>query len=179
MSDNDNSNGNERFSVKFLLALIGVLGVIVGGLVTYFGNKEIQDAQLERADQEADAVAMGTARVLQGIFRSAGDAYGASITACSFRIGKHLESSIPLADRKVIASRLSSDDWSVVARAFQGLQRESDQSLVTPDSDFGPDDVENLRKHREWMFEAQQALAGLADTPPIAPLEEQKPREDC
>jgi hypothetical protein len=173
----DEKNGTERISTKLLLGLIGVIGVIFGSVATYLGSNQLQDTQFERADEQAAAEAKGTARVLQGIFRSADDVFVASLRDCSYAYGlKDLETTIPYTDRKVLASRLSPEDWSAVDTALERLKRQFDRSRVEP---FTPQyAVSQLHDLRDALFKGQEALADLGETS-VKPPEDQAVGKRC
>jgi hypothetical protein len=149
------------------VAVIGILGVMVGGVATYLGNRELQDEQAERAEENAEAVVKGTARVLQGILRSGDDGFGRSIQDCRYRL-YNLETRLPLEDRKRLASELGAEDWEAVTVGMESMRLQYERSLESHTFVFG--DVTQIRDKRRKMFLAQKALEEVAETPARRPL---------
>jgi hypothetical protein len=156
----DKSSG--RSILPLVVSLIGIIGVMVGGLVTYFGNKELQDYQAERAAQQAEDVKKGTARVLVGMLQSGDDAYARSLQDCRYRLYEP-ETRLPLDDRKRLASTLGAREWKRVAKGLEALRLQYERSREK--HDFASYDVVQIRATRKRMFAAQNALTHLADTP--------------
>lgn len=165
------SNGENdrtiRRSTAILIAGVGVIGAVAGGIagsgMTFIGSDELQETQFEHAEELAATEARGTARVVQQIFRSADNVFAASLRDCKYAYQlKDLEAAIPYAERKVLAPRLAASDWAAVALGLELLKRQVDRSRVEP---FTPEfAVPQIEKARDAMLSGQKALADLAET---------------
>lgn len=172
------SNGENQVTVPAKIAIwvavVGVLAAIGGGLagsaVTFFGSDELQETQFEQAEELAATEARGTARVVQQIFRSADNVFAASLRDCKYAYQlKDLEATIPYAERKVLAPRLSANDWAAVALGLELLKRQVDRSRVEPFTrEFA---IPQVEKARDAMFKGQKAVAELADTA-VTPIDD-------
>ena len=157
-----NSEGDpDRLSI--LVAVIGILGVIVGSIATYWGNKELQETEGEKARADAARVAKGTARVQQGMLAAGDDALTRSLEDCRYRLYR-VPTQLPLEDQRRLAAVLTAAEWTTVANGTDGLRLQAERG--NEKHRFGMADVIQIRQRLKELRAAQVALVRTAGTQP-------------
>jgi hypothetical protein len=125
----------ENVRVAIIAAAAAIAGALVGGIATYAGNQAILGEQLDREERKQKIAARGVGRVYAEQIRSADIAlrYDAENGRWA---GKNQLSSFELPaleDRRLIQSRLSPQDSSLISSTDQVMREVTSIIYLEPD----------------------------------------------
>ena len=116
----------EGVIVAAIAASSAVAGTLAGSLVTYVGNKALQNRQVEQEAERQQAAARAVVRLLMNEYQKDGrqleDMTGAhAYDTYSFNERTFI-SKIGQEDRKLLAGNLSEKEWAAVSEAANALE---------------------------------------------------------
>jgi hypothetical protein len=116
----------EGVIVAAIAASSAVAGTLAGSLVTYAGNKALQNRQVEQEATRQQAAARAVVRLLMSEYRKDGkqleDMTGAGAYDTYSFNERTFVSKIGQEDRKLLAGNLSEKEWTAVSEAANALE---------------------------------------------------------
>jgi hypothetical protein len=161
-----------RWSEGVLIAIIAataaISGTIVGAVVTYVGNRQLQDRQLQQEEARQTASTRAVARLLMSEYQIDAERLEYMIGASQYELASYREhtfvSHIGQEDRKLLASHLSEQDWIDVSAASQKLEVvAADLEAHRGNGKTGTYEHETLEEARAACSTAFDALRKLSE----------------
>jgi len=141
------------------------MGTLVGGLLAYETQHQLQNRQLARDDRRDAIVARAAARLERDRLEIvAGEVDGMLRDGHYVVIRTGLQSELSVGDRKLIAGRIDADAWHIVTEADLFLQLVAQRLEDKVDGEaIGPDTQSFLRAASRSVHRADAMLEPLAD----------------
>jgi hypothetical protein len=158
----------EGVLVAAIAALSAIAGTVVGGIVTYIGNERLQTHQVDQEEARQTTAARAVARILMSEYQADVGwivimTSGGEYEPTAYR--EHLfVSHIGAEDRKLLAGRLSEQDWlsvSAASRAIEDVQANLESH--GGHGSIGAEERETLERARSACSSAYSALAPIAE----------------
>jgi hypothetical protein len=116
----------EGLVVAIIAATSAIAGTLVGAIVTYEGDQALQNRQVEREEARQTTAARAVARLLMGEYHADSGPLEEMVTLTEYNPEIYRQrlfvSHIDQEDRKLLAGRLSEQDWTDVSEASQELE---------------------------------------------------------
>ncbi|HXB63919.1 MAG TPA: hypothetical protein VNV42_03475 [Solirubrobacteraceae bacterium] len=116
----------EGIVVAVIAAVSALAGAAVGGAITYLSNEHLQTREVAREEARQTTAARAVARILMGEYRAEYVRMGGMLAEGEYEPASYHErvfvSQVGLEDRKLLASRLTEDDWVAVSKASRGVE---------------------------------------------------------
>ncbi|MDX6727797.1 MAG: hypothetical protein QOK49_2602 [Baekduia sp.] len=145
-----------------LVAALGLVGVVTGGVVAYQAQSHALDGQQEVAAAQQRSLATGAARLMGVEFRGRADVLATAIAAKRLpRRHVSIATKVSPEDHRQVASALSATAWAAVAKAELHLGRAQGLLDRQPGGRLRKSDVASARSYRRSFGLAAKALAAL------------------
>ncbi len=154
--------------VAVIAAVSALVGTAVGGAITYLSNEHLQTRQVAREEARQTTAARAVARILMGEYRAEYVRLGGMLAEHEYEPASYHErifvSQLGLEDRKLLASRLTEDDWVAVAKASRDVEEvEGALEAHHGKGAIDPEERETLARARSACSVAYDDLAPLAE----------------
>jgi hypothetical protein len=158
----------EGVVVAIIAATSAISGTIVGAAVSYVGNQHLQARQVAQEEARQTTQARAVARILMSEYRNDFLRLGGMIAEREYEVASYRERSfmshVGLEDRKLLAGRLTENDWLDVSAASQAIEGvEGELETHHGQGHVGPEERESLERSRAACMTAYDALIPLAE----------------
>jgi hypothetical protein len=117
---------SEGVLVACIAAVSALAGTLVGAIVTYEGNSQLQNRQVRQEEARQDTVTRAVARLLTSEYQADIGRLVFMIEAGEYDPESYRErtfvSHIGQEDRKLLAGRLTGADWNAISRASREIE---------------------------------------------------------
>jgi len=162
------SRMGEGITVAVIAAVSALVGTAVGGAISYVSNEHLQTREVAREEARQTTAARAVARILMGEYRAEYVRLGGMLAEHEYEPASYHErvfvSQLGLEDRKLLASRLTEDDWVAVAKASRGIEEvEGALEAHRGEGQIGTEEQETLARARTACSVAYDDLTPLAE----------------
>lgn len=158
----------EGVVVAIIAAASALSGTIVGAAVSYLGNQHLQGRQIAQEEARQTTAARAVARILMSEYRAEYVRLGGMLAEREYELASYRErvfvSQVGLEDRKLLAGRLTENDWVEVSAASRAIEEvEGDLEAHRGEGQVGPEEDDTLTRARGACMSAYGALTPLAE----------------
>jgi hypothetical protein len=113
--------------VAIIAALSAIGGTVVGAAVSYVGNEHLQAREIAQEEDRQTTASRAVARILMSEYAVDVTAIGQMLAEREYEAASYRNhtfvSHVGLEDRKLLAGRLTEDDWVDVSAASQAIEQ--------------------------------------------------------
>lgn len=154
--------------VAIIAAGSALLGTAVGATVTYLGNQHLQTRAIAQEEARQTTAARAVARILMSEYKAEYVRLGGMIAEGEYEIASYRErifvSKVGQEDRKLLAGRLTENDWVAVSNASQAIEEvEGDLENHRGAGHVDPEAQDTLTRAHSACMTAYAALTPLAE----------------
>ena len=158
----------EGVMVAAIAAVAAIAGTIVGAVVTYEGNKSLQNHQVKQEEARQETAARAVVRELISEYHTDADRLQLMLDVHEYDPTSYRERTfaghLNEEDRKLLAGNLSERDWVDIAEAAQGIEAvETELELHHGRGKIGSTEGEELEAANSACKAAYTALTPVAE----------------
>jgi hypothetical protein len=151
-----------------IAASSAIAGTIVGAVVSYEGNRSLQNRQVQQEEARQRTTARAIVRLLMSEYHTDADRLRQMIALREYDPASYREhtfaSRLSQEDRKLLAGNLSERDWVDIAEAAQAVELvQSELELHHGRGSIGAAELEELETARTVCRTAYNALVPVAE----------------